>query len=237
MGIKTAWLSAAAAGIVIWGAGGGTSRSAKAAESSPAAPAAGLARAAVMPYKTLTWDDFRVDDSVPGMAAETGTALGYRVQMHADQSDKDTAYTVSVSGITFSGGFDYAHSWRRSKTISHPDALCLLRHEQGHLDIAESGRRRLEALPLSALPVGHGSTLNEAVEDLRGRMADWFRAEAAQIKTRQLQYDAETSNALNKNVQQKWNDLLTRELIQAPLTSTPLLAAIPQPSPAPIHAP
>jgi len=123
-------------------------------------------------------------------------------------------YTAHISSITFTGGFDRVHSWRRSKVESHPDAARLLLHEQGHLDIAESGRRRLADLPLSALPEGHGPTMNDAVEDLKARMSVWFGAESARIKIRQLQYDMETEFSTKKDKQQEWNDLLAREITQ-----------------------
>ena len=208
--------------VSAWGAG---ELPAPAPLTSPAGAGATFVGRAVIPYKTLTWDDFRVDDDAQGMAAETGTALSFRYASKVEKTPKDAPcpedqtapfpFTARVSRITFSGGFDRVHSWRRSAATQHPDAPRLLAHEQGHLDIAEAGRRRLETLPLSDYPEGHGLTASDAASDLKARMTLWFRAESARINIRQLQYDMETEFSTKKTAQAQWSERLTGEL-QAP---------------------
>ena len=222
------------------------------APAAPLAAASAFAKRTVIPYKTLTWDDFRVDDSAQGMTAETGTALSFRYAARTEKTDKSAAcvagqdapypFTARVSRMEFSGGFDCVHSWRRSDVLAHPDAAHLLAHEQGHLDIAEAGRLRLEKLPMTVYPEGHGMTQSEAASDLRAHLTLWFRAELARINIRQLQYDMETEFSTKKNTQREWNARLTAELREirgATNDAAPgVLATVAAPvSPAPIVSP
>ena len=187
-------------------------------ESRPTPPLVTSSTIGLVQYKTLTWSDFRVDDSKGGMSAETGLNLNFSYRMQLERGAKNAQgevvapYAAHVSNIAFNGGFDPAHSWRKSGIENHPDATRLLAHEQGHLNIAEIGRRQLEATPLSALPEGRGETMQAAIQDLQAKLSVWYSAQSAQITARQLRYEADTDHSTQKGKQAEWSALLAREI-------------------------
>jgi hypothetical protein len=161
-----------------------------------------------LPYRQLTWSDFRVDDVSRGFSAQTETFLTYGYT--ARVTGRDGQFEAIVLKITFTGGFDRTKSWRRS-SVSLDDAQ-LLEHEQGHLDINELKVRQLQALGLIDLPTGRGSTAKAALNDLNARLTAFQREQRQDMDRTQKRYDAETRFGTDQDQQHVWSARLRQAL-------------------------
>jgi hypothetical protein len=161
-----------------------------------------------LPYRRLTWSDFRIDDVSPGFSAQTETFLTY--QYTARTAGWPGQYEATLVAITFVGGVDRAKSWRRS-SVSPADTQ-LLAHEQGHLDINELKVRQLRTLSLIDLPTGRGKTVNEALEDLNKHLSVFQREQTRDMDNVQRQYDAETRHGTDREMQAQWSARLRHAL-------------------------
>jgi hypothetical protein len=139
------------------------------------------------PGLKLTWDDFRrpPDPSSPN-AALTGTIIRY-----------DFGYN-SVDGLKFHihCQFNKNNSWGRNKTDY------ILSHEQGHFDIAEIFARKLDKAFKEYTPTDNiKKDLNKIYSDIMHQYSE-----------RQLEYDKETNNSINKPEQEEWLRKISEEL-------------------------
>lgn len=129
--------------------------------------------------RKLTWNDYKgkADRSI-GAAASTATYLGIN-------------YNFSPEGLTYSiiCSFSKNRSWGLHKTEY------ILKHEQGHFDIAEIFARKLN-MKMSAYQV-NGNTyktdLKKIYEDI-----------VAEKEAMQNAYDAETNHSIDKDRQAAW---------------------------------
>ena len=176
-------------------------------------PAAGTARqddaANRTPYRQLTWADFKVDDAIAGMSAQTQTFLSFRYSSQARRVHS-SLYEATTGDVTFEGGFDRAKSWRRSRIPA--DNVSLLVHEQGHLDINQIHLRRLKALPVAAFPRGSGVTPRAALDDLNKKMKTFHENGVREMQEEQRRYDEETNHGVKRDIQRQWTQRLRREL-------------------------
>jgi hypothetical protein len=188
----------------------------------------GLAPGRVL-YKTLTWDDYRVDDDAPGMSAQTQTFIGYSYKARAEGSGKQ--FTATVISITFYGGMDQTRSWRRS-SVRRDDSL-LLQHEQGHLDINEVKARQLQMLGPADMPRGTGKDPKEALADLDRQMVRTYKSHVEEMQVVQRRYDEETAHGTRPEQQNAWSGRLRRALQSLPQRRS---APSPPPKPANVQA-
>ena len=170
-------------------------------------------------YRQLTWADFHVDDTATGLSAQTQTFLSYVYKARSEKDPVGNLYTASVAKIDFAGGFDRAHSWRRSTV--HTDNMLLLRHEQGHLDINELKLRQLQNLELAELPRVQGATAKGAVDALDKRLRILYRWHLDDLEKTQKRYDKETNFGTDRPVQQEWNDRLDGLIVRTNPSTAP----------------
>lgn len=130
-------------------------------------------------YRKLTWDDYKAaPDTASGFAASTTTYL------NAD-------YVFSQDGFTFKihSAFSKTNSWGYSKTSY------VLKHEQGHFDIAEIFARKLYK-ELKAYQY-NPQTCKQDVSAIYERIT----GEKAKLQDK---YDTETNHSLDKEKQKEW---------------------------------
>lgn len=163
-----------------------------------------------VPYKRLSWSDFRVDDTSPGLSAQTQTYLSYRYTARAERAPLATTFSASVASITFTGGFDRARSWRRSSVAESNSVL--LEHEQGHLDINELKLRQLKNLHVTELPMGRGKTAKAALDDLDSRLKKSYQWHLDDLEKTQIRYDRETNYGTRLDPQRDWSARLQRAI-------------------------
>jgi Bacterial protein of unknown function (DUF922) len=164
-------------------------------------------RGPLVPYRPLTWDDFRISDSGdPSVQAHTQGRITY--QYRSQVMGRGGSYTAVITALAFDSGFDPAGSWRKSQLASDPAEL--LKHEQGHLDINEIHAAALRSMKPKQLPIGRGPSPNAAVRDLGDNLQTLFDARIAAAQKEQELYDKETDHGRNSDKQKEWNEKLAR---------------------------
>jgi hypothetical protein len=159
-------------------------------------------------YRRLTWDDFRVDDKAPGMAAQTHTFITFSFRSRI--AGHDGAFTASATDLTFVGGFDRKRSWRRSSVSEQNEQL--LAHEQGHFDLEELKLRQFRRWKVQDLPQGHGTTSDLAYDDLKKRLQALYHTEVDDLEKMQRQYDEETNHGTRREIQEQWTQRINHAL-------------------------
>jgi hypothetical protein len=172
-----------------------------------------------IPYRRLTWADFRVNDKAPGKSAQTQAFLSY--QYTARSEGVPGAFYAHVAEITYNCGFDRTKSWRRS-SVSLNNRL-LLEHEQGHLDLTELKRRQLQLLTSEELPQGEGATARAALTDLDRKMREFYKWHVEDMERIQRRYDRETEHGVQREMQAQWN-LRVRTALQVVNQPAPVTA-------------
>jgi hypothetical protein len=129
--------------------------------------------------RKLTWEDYKAaPDTTEGFAASTTTYL-------------NVDYTFTQNGFSFKihSGFSKTRSWGLNKTAH------VLKHEQGHFDIAEIFARKLFRQMTE-----YRYNNRTYKEDLTS-IYDNIVAEKAKM---QDDYDRETNHSLNRYKQNEW---------------------------------
>jgi predicted secreted Zn-dependent protease len=140
--------------------------------------------------RKLTWNDFRAEPLKMGStAAMTTTHLGF-------------SYNVSNGKVTYK--IDCRFEKNKSWVLVKNDWI--LKHEQGHFDIAEIFARKLNQLTAE-----YQFNRNSFQKDL-----DVIYKSVVDEKERfQQQYDDETDYSRNKNNQEEWFKKIESELKQS----------------------
>lgn len=148
-------------------------------------------------YRLLTWDDFsgKPDKDSP-FQANTSWGINYGFKGVDFAGD-----TVRFKNLAVTLKFDETKSWvKEGKKIPY-----LLKHEQGHFDIALICHREII------------KTINNAVffkADFKEKLRTIFTDTLKKYRLMQLQYDEETDHSKNEANQQKWNDIIAKALQQ-----------------------
>ena len=163
------------------------------------------------PYHRLVAADFPVNDQVhPGNGMYT---WGFFHYLYKGQGIARDGHVVDrVTDWLVWSGFDRNKSSRKSwfKFVNET-----LGHEQGHLNINELHSRRLANTALDKLPVGEGSTPEEAAADLKQKIKAMCDRVSEEAKEEQDRYDAETAHGKNASKQREWSTAIQGRLQRA----------------------
>lgn len=147
-----------------------------------------------LPYHRLVRADFPVDDKAHAKYAMYTFGF-YHYNYEPKCSKEGDHVTARITEWRVRSGFNRNKSSRKSW---FKDVERLVIHEQGHLDINELHSRRLAHMKLEQLPVGEGETKEEALADLRSKVATLSDKTSKEDQTEQDAYDAETSHGTNR---------------------------------------
>lgn len=144
--------------------------------------------------KRLTWDDFR--GAVPKNAEEQTAAatfcgIGFETNTitNTDNNLKIRVYNT----------FYLDNSWARPEEMNDD----VLAHEQGHFDLCEVYTRRLRE---------RMSNIRVNVNTLKPMLRKIYEQLQEEYRNRQEAYEEETGHGVNLKEQQRWKDILEREL-------------------------
>jgi hypothetical protein len=142
----------------------------------------------------LTWDDFVLRAGAPGLfKAYTTAGMRYAIDAPNDRIRIVTeAYFVKPE------------SWVH---IDHRNPL-LLRHEQGHFDLAAVFSKRL-ALALAPLEVDAALFMEQRLQEEANAI---FNVLYNELNEHQMRYDTETVHGTNREKQQEWELWISTEL-------------------------
>ena len=146
------------------------------------------------PYRKLTWDDFKgkpKDDEFKDFAAVSNCNIGFR-------SNRVTL--LKNAKFYVENKFDCYNSWVKPEALGDDN---LLKHEQGHFDIAEIFKRKLESKLASE------KVSLTKFEAFAHKALDQIQEEF--LKEQEL-YDLETNYGLDKTNQEEWESKILRLL-------------------------
>ncbi len=146
------------------------------------------------PETQLTWDNFMgSSEEQTEYAAYTYAELSYSV--HSDGEGTVVAYVTC--------NFIPSKSWKDTKKNLTP---AILKHEQGHFDIAEINARRLRKLFKEYI------RKNPKSKSLGKDMTTMFHAAIEKMNVDNNRYDSETVHSINEEKQQQWNTKIEAQL-------------------------
>lgn len=149
---------------------------------------------------SLTWDLFRCTPPADAVNRNEAAAIHMTVRWHARYSvtSNGSTWTGHVTSVTVTNTMEPSLSW----VVPGKGDDQVLRHEQGHFDLNEVYRRKLEAL-LPCLQA-QSATKDGAIDELNAalhRRADEILEE---LKAAQARYDAESGHGNNPSGQARW---------------------------------
>ncbi len=148
----------------------------------------------------LTWDLFRCAAPDDAVHRNEAAAIHMTIRWHATYSvtSSGSTWTGHVQTVTVTNTMEPSLSW----VVRGKGDASVLRHEQGHFDLNEVYRRKLEIL----LPClrSQSASKQEAIDvldaTLRGRADEILD----QLQAAQARYDAESGHGNNSSGQARW---------------------------------
>ena len=148
----------------------------------------------------LTWDLFRCAPPADAVNRSEAAAIHMTVRWHASYSvtSRGAAWTGRVQTVTVSNTMEPSLSW----VVSGKANAHVLRHEQGHFDLNEVYRRKLE-LHLTCLQAESASKQG-AIDALNTALHQRANEILAQLQAAQARYDAEAGHGNDPTGQAQW---------------------------------
>jgi hypothetical protein len=176
----------------------------------------------LIPYRQLTREDFRASHmgkvhlvvEVPGghVAAHVGLTFLCIGQPRTEELAPGNV-VAEMDGLQYVVLLDRDESWWNPQPTPTPERW-ILRHEQGHFDLAELYARRLDrgAADDMARIRGQGATVAGAISDFAVRWAQHLATARKEFEDLEDQYDRETAHGTIPKAQTRWFERIQREL-------------------------
>lgn len=143
--------------------------------------------------RKLSWDDFK--GGVPATAAASTaaeTSCGIAIETNTVSGNNPAKVYVFNTFVT-------GRSWVRQEHKTLP----ILKHEQGHFDICELYTRLMrERFSKARLEF---NTMQRVIRDI-------YNTTMQEYNKRQAQYEADTKHGIDDTAQEKWTQIIAREL-------------------------
>lgn len=143
--------------------------------------------------RKLSWDDFK--GGVPaGAAASTAaeTSCGIAIETNTVSGNNPAKVYVFNTFVT-------GRSWVRPQHKTAP----ILKHEQGHFDICELYTRLMRE---------RFSKTKLEFNSMQRVIRDVYNTTMQEYNKRQAQYEAETKHGVDDAAQEKWTEMIAKEL-------------------------
>jgi hypothetical protein len=164
----------------------------------------------LLPYQPLKPDNFKgTPDKDHPHKAVTGVGIDVVPQEIKIDGDGKGKVTAKITAMKYVAIVDENQSWTKV-----PMTADLLKHEQGHFDLAEIEARDLNSKKAAAMATltGEGTTNAEAQADLKKKLNAHVEAVNDALTTTQEKYDEETKHSGNPVKQKEWNDNINKGL-------------------------
>ena len=148
----------------------------------------------------LTWDLFRCSPPSDAVHRSEAAAIHMTIRWHATYSVSSNGgtWTGHVQTVTVTNTMEPSLSW----VVPGKATAQVLRHEQGHFDLNEVYRRKLE-IHLACLQAQNASK-QDAIDALNAALHQRANVILAQLQAAQARYDAETGHGNNLTGQAQW---------------------------------
>ncbi len=169
--------------------------------------------------RPIEWDDFQgvPPDNAENMpqAAEIHTTIRWHLQLVMEYDCQHHLWEAGVNrdSLVVTNAMNPSLSW----VAPGKQSYAILKHEQGHFDLNEVYRRKLQnaLLPLAA----EGDSAEEAKKALQERINKTAEEILDQLAKTQERYDEETCHGTDQQGQEAWNKKIDSWLVdpsQAP---------------------
>jgi len=184
-------------------------------------PAAMIEAGDLVPYRTLSRQDFKGVDPPPALAAyrdRLGAATcglilpADKAQIRARRTSGG-AVEVVVTNLSFVAKMDRSCSWWNDRQDSQTEEY-VLEHEQIHFALFELEVRRLNAelRRTDGQLRATAATAQQAQSATQNKMRALLQDAQARALERSRQFDEDTSMSLNVEKQREWRDRVAQEL-------------------------
>jgi len=149
----------------------------------------------------LTWDLFQSTPPADAVHRSEPAAIHMTIRWHASYSVTSSggSWTGHVRSVTITNTMEPLLSW----VVPGKAASRILHHEQGHFDLNQVYRRKLEVL-LPCLQA-QNATKEGAINALKAALHQKASEVLEQLQAAQARYDAETGHGNNPNGQARWD--------------------------------
>lgn len=143
----------------------------------------------------LTWDDFKKEKSERNSMAVAYAFCGLTYEVTKSSNPKDPV-RIEVKSV-----FNQEKSWKSKENATD----YILKHEQNHFDIAEIFARKIRKMVQEKI-----RTSGEYDRYFKKYYSDLYKEYLAF----QEKYDYETHHGINKDIQEKYNQLIENQLTE-----------------------
>ena len=155
-----------------------------------------------IPYKQLSWSDFKGEVEITGPKKDFAAKMSWWLGGNWNFKETDSSICeykfTNVNAVASFRPFD---AWVKQ---DFKDNFDLLKHEQGHLDIAEIHARGIESELLGKRFFCPGGVFNiDKINEVTSQVFQEYRNSTREMD--QL-YDTETNRSKNKQEQADWNE-------------------------------
>jgi hypothetical protein len=165
-------------------------------------PPQGLGEGKGIPYQQISKQNFKgtPEAASPGFA-QSYISVGLDSEVK-NTGRKDGTYEARIFDITYKVTFVEEKSWWKDKTKNGD----LLKHEQGHFDLAEAKARELNSRKQKIIESlkGEGATPDEALAGLHEKLNAHVKDYWGELTEMSDRYDNETDYGKNKEKQKEW---------------------------------
>ena len=148
-----------------------------------------------------------IPDKQNRSSASSNTNMQY--QFHHEVKTTKNKYKIKINKIEVFSFFNTKKSWLRRRDATKEENLYkLLKHEQGHFDLAEECARKinLQMNKFSGKSYSCKSTQKEkAIDEIKQMLDKKFKAYALVLKKAHKQYDEDTNHGTIEFMQNKYN--------------------------------
>ena len=148
----------------------------------------------------LTWDLFRCAAPADAVHRNEAAAIHMTIRWHAKYSvtSSGSNWTGHVTSVTVTNTMEPSLSW----VVPGKGDDRVLRHEQGHFDLNEVYRRKLEIVLLCLQ--SQSASKQGAIDELDAALHRRADGILEQLQAAQARYDAESGHGNNPSGQARW---------------------------------
>ena len=146
------------------------------------------------------------DDQKPHHA---NTRVNITYVFRHEEKKTVSRHKITIKEIMTSSFIDLSKSWIKHEIKSHPNLHFLLKHEQGHFDLAEECARAI-GIKMNSKFKGksfscNSSTTEGCIEEINKILGKEFRNLSNDLRKSDKKYDEETNYGRTLTAQEKYN--------------------------------
>lgn len=148
-----------------------------------------------------------IPDEQNHSAANSNTNMQY--QFTNEVKETKSKYKIKINKIDVFSFFNTKKSWLRRRDVTEEQNLhILLKHEQGHFDLAEECARKISIQMNKFSGKSYSCKSNQkekAINEIKQMLDKKFKEYASELRKAHEQYDKDTNHGTIEHVQKQYN--------------------------------